>query len=75
LTGDGYWNQRYIGRSWDRDAKPTDDHLLHPEDHRLVQKAVYAGAWGSLATINYVGEDPHDMSDALQLGACATQNN
>jgi hypothetical protein len=48
---------------------------LHPEYHRLVQKAVHAGAWGPLATINYIREDPHDMSDALQMGACATQNN
>lgn len=75
LTGDGYWNQRFMGRSWDRSAKPTDDmHLLHPEDHRLVQKAALAGAWGALGTINNAGEDSHDIS-ALQLGACAPQNN
>lgn len=75
LAGDGYWNQRYMGRSWDRSAKPTDDmHLLHPEDHRLVQKAALAGAWGPLGTINDAGEDLHDIS-ALQMGACATQNN
>jgi hypothetical protein len=58
LAGDGYWNQRYVGRKWDFTAKPTGHlELLQPIDHKLVQKAVSAGAWGHLATVNFAGGD------------------
>lgn len=76
LDGDGYWNQRYMGRKWDRNAFPTDEmQLLAPEDHPLVQKAVMAGAWGAIGTVNNIGEEhAPETQAALQLGACALQN-
>jgi len=75
LSGDGYWNQRYMGRSWDETAKPTDDmQLLAPEDHPLVQRAVMAGAWGAIGTVNNIGEEHTPETEALKLGACAMQN-
>ena len=49
INGDGYWNQRYMGRPWDFDARPSSEmHPLKPEDHHLVQKAIQAGAWGQV---------------------------
>lgn len=74
LAGDGYWKQSLMGRGWDRKAGPSDDKLLQPEDHHLVQKAALAGAWGNLGTINTVGEEAHVAQEALQLGACVTQH-
>lgn len=75
LSGDGYWNQRYMGRKWDATAKPTDDmQLLAPEDHPLVQKAVMAGAWGAIGTVNNVGDEHAPETEAIKLGACALHN-
>lgn len=75
LSGDGYWNQRYMGRRWDNAAKPTDDmQLLAPEDHPLVQRAVRAGAWGGIGTVNNIGEEHTPETQALQIGACAIKN-
>lgn len=75
LTGDGYWNQRYMGRSWDNTAKPTAEmQLLAPEDHHLVQKALRAGAWGAIGTVNNIGDEHTPETQALQLGACAINN-
>jgi hypothetical protein len=50
IHGDGYWNQRYVGRSWDFNARPSNDMMpLKPEDHHMVQKAIQAGAWAQVA--------------------------
>ena len=58
IHGDGYWNQRYMGRSWDFDAKPSKEMTpLKPEDHHLVQKAIQAGAWGQVGTIYEVMDE------------------
>lgn len=58
LAGDGYWNQRYVGRYWDFAAKPTGHlELLQPIDHKLVQQAVNPSAWGHVATVNIAA--PH----------------
>lgn len=58
IHGDGYWNQRYMGRSWDFDARPSDEMTpLKPEDHHLVQKAIQAGAWGQVGTIYEVMDE------------------
>lgn len=73
LSGDGYWNQRYMGRRWDYTAFPTGElQLLAPEDHPFVQKAVMAGAWGSIATLNE--PLPNETKKALEIGAFALQN-
>ena len=49
IHGDGYWNQRYMGRSWDFEARPSKEMTqLKPEDHHFVQKAIQAGAWGQV---------------------------
>lgn len=75
LSGDGYWNQRYMGRRWDSTAKPTDDmQLLAPEDHPLVQKAMLAGKWGGIGTVNNIGEEHNPEIQALQLGAAIHHN-
>jgi len=58
IHGDGYWNQRYMGRSWDFDARPSKEMTpLKPEDHHLVQKAIQAGAWGQVGTIYEVMDE------------------
>mmetsp|Transcript_15330 Transcript_15330/g.33339 ORF Transcript_15330/g.33339 Transcript_15330/m.33339 type:complete len:1023 (-) Transcript_15330:1622-4690(-) len=58
VHGDGYWNQRYIGREWDRTAEPAEQMtLLAPEDHHLFQKAMHAGDWGQALTVNQIGID------------------
>lgn len=57
IKGDGYWNQRYMGRAWDFDARPSKEMApLKPEDHHLVQKAIQAGAWGNVGTIYEIAE-------------------
>ena len=70
LDGDGYWSQRYMGRSWDKDAAPTGNlELLQPADHQFVQKAMSAGAWGHLGTLNLAvgNKAPHA---AVGISAC-----
>jgi len=58
IHGDGYWNQRYMGRSWDFVARPSKEMTpLKPEDHHLVQKAIQAGAWGQVGTIYEVMDE------------------
>jgi hypothetical protein len=57
-AGDGYWNQRYMGRSWDFNARPSKEMTpLKPEDHHLVQVAIQAGAWGQVGTIYEVNDE------------------
>ena len=70
LDGDGYWSQRYMGRSWDKEAAPTGHmELLQPADHQFVQKAMSAGAWGHLGTVNLAvgNKAPHA---AVGISAC-----
>jgi len=58
IKGDGYWNQRYMGRSWDFNARPSKEMTpLKPEDHHLVQVAIQAGAWGQVGTIYEVNDE------------------
>lgn len=71
IRGDGYWNQRYMGRNWDPTAKPTNGmRLLHPEDHHFVQKAIMAGACGQIGTVNDMGGDATGDGASLQIEAC-----
>jgi len=71
VYGDGYWNQRYIGREWDREAEPAEHMtILAPEDHHLFQKAVHAGDWGQALTVNQIGigdEHHHPSLNGLHL--------
>lgn len=70
VHGDGYWNQRYMGRSWDFEARPSTEMTpLKPEDHHLVQKAIQAGAWGQLGTIYEVTSE---MTGALTVNSDST---
>jgi len=63
VHGDGYWNQRYMGRSWDFEARPSKEMTpLKPEDHHLIQKEW--GAWGQLGTIYEV---TNEMAGALTV--------
>ena len=63
VNGDGYWNQRYMGRSWDFEARPSKEMTpLKPEDHHLIQKEW--GAWGQLGTIYEV---TNEMAGALTV--------
>ncbi|KAL7520658.1 hypothetical protein ACHAWX_005372 [Stephanocyclus meneghinianus] len=58
IRGDGYWNQRYMGRSWDFNARPSNDMMpLKPEDHHIVQKAIQTGGWGQVASTYEVTEE------------------
>ena len=66
IDGDGFWNQRYIGRNWDEKAEPTEHmKLLGPEDHHMWQKAIHAGDWGQLATINPIAINPDEEEGPL----------
>ena len=68
VHGDGYWNQRYIGREWDRTAEPAEHMtILAPEDHHLFQKAVHAGDWGQALTVNQIGIDDEHRHRGLHL--------
>jgi len=74
VLGDGYWNQRYMGRQWDMDAEPSDAmHLLNIEDHHLVKKALQTGAWahvGMVNPVNDVGGDATGEGAQLNFEAC-----
>jgi hypothetical protein len=73
ISGDGYWNQRYMGRPWDFAARPSNEMTpLKPEDHHLVQKAVQE--WGQVGTIFEVMDDeagaltaPREPCDVINL--------
>eukprot|EP00567_Pseudictyota_dubia_P001408 CAMPEP_0197465510 /NCGR_PEP_ID=MMETSP1175-20131217/64577_1 /TAXON_ID=1003142 /ORGANISM="Triceratium dubium, Strain CCMP147" /LENGTH=1372 /DNA_ID=CAMNT_0043001527 /DNA_START=615 /DNA_END=4733 /DNA_ORIENTATION=+ len=66
VEGDGFWNQRYIGRNWDFEAEPAEHmKLLNPEDHHMFQKAIHAGDWAQLATINQIAIDPEEQEGPL----------
>uniref|UniRef100_A0A7S4J430 Uncharacterized protein n=1 Tax=Odontella aurita TaxID=265563 RepID=A0A7S4J430_9STRA len=66
VEGDGFWNQRYIGRNWDFEAAPAEHmRLLNPEDHHMWQKAIHAGDWAQLATINQIAIDPDEQEGPL----------
>ena len=75
INGDGYWNQRYMGRPWDFTARPSNEMTpLKPEDHHLVQKAIQAGAWGQVGTIYEVMDDeagaltaPREPCDVISM--------
>jgi len=74
VHGDGYWNQRYMGRLWDMEAEPSDAmHLLNIEDHHLVKKALQTGAWahvGMVNPVNDVGGDANGEGAQLNFEAC-----
>lgn len=65
VKGDGFWNQRYVGRNWAVDAAPNQNMtLLSPEDHHIVQKAIQAGNCGQVSTINHVLEEEEHLATA-----------
>ena len=71
VNGDGYWNQRYIGRDWDLEAEPAKDmKLLAPEDHHLFQRAMHAGDWGQALTVNQIAMDPNKKAGRLHGAMC-----
>jgi hypothetical protein len=73
LEGDGYWSQRYMGRTWDMQAAPFGNlELLQPVDHHLVQRVALAGAWGHLGTVNLAGSHKAP-SMVAGIGACHGQ--
>lgn len=73
VTGDGFWNQRYMGRSWDFNAQPSEAMVpLNPEDHHIVQKAIQAGAWGQVGTVYMVEKE---QAGALTVPAGEGRNN
>jgi len=74
LEGDGYWSQRYMGRTWDTDVAPTGHlELLQPLDHHFVQRAALAGAWGHLGTLNLAGDSKSTLM-VSRIGACQSED-
>jgi len=70
VQGDGFWNQRYVGRNWDITAGPTKQmKLLAPEDHHLVQKAILAGQCGQVTTAHRILDGVLD-DDLAQNSLC-----
>jgi len=70
VQGDGFWNQRYVGRNWDTTARPTEQmKLLAPEDHHLVQKAILAGQCGQVTTAHRILDGIFD-DDLAQNSIC-----
>jgi len=68
VQGDGFWNQRYVGRNWDNTARPTQKmQLLAPEDHPIVQKAILAASCGQVTTAHHILED-----ELARSGICET---
>jgi len=67
IAGDGFWNQRFMGRNWDISTGPTDKLNLKPEDYKLVRDALKVDVWGQVGTAN----DVQGISDRIQAGACA----
>lgn len=65
LSGDGYWNQRYVGRNWDVTAGPTDTLVLAPgEDNTLVREAIV-----EISGIGTLHEED-EVSKAIQHSMC-----
>jgi hypothetical protein len=53
LKGDGFTKQRFMGKQWDSDAKPMYEmQMLSPWHGQTIQKAIGAGYWGQLGTVN-----------------------
>ena len=66
IQGDGFWNQRYVGRNWDFTAKPTQQmRLLAPEDHRFIQQVIHQPC-GQVYQVNQVDER-EQMADKLGI--------
>ena len=65
IPGDGFWNQRFMGRNWDISTGPTDKLNLKPEDYKLVRDALKVDVWGQVGTAN----DVQGISDRIQAGA------
>jgi len=69
VKGDGYWSQRYVGRSWTNSAAPSRKmRILSPEDHHVVQKALLVAACGQVSTVNHV------MDEDVENLMCQTHN-
>jgi hypothetical protein len=70
LYGDGFWNQRYIGRNWDSKCSgPTG--YLEPdfvEDNELIQEAIVAG--GAIGALYF----EEDESAHASLASCLTSD-
>mmetsp|Transcript_30422 Transcript_30422/g.37159 ORF Transcript_30422/g.37159 Transcript_30422/m.37159 type:complete len:361 (-) Transcript_30422:209-1291(-) len=52
MQGDGFWNQRFMGRNWDLEIGPTDKMEMKPEDQPAVRNVLLAGACGQVGTVN-----------------------
>lgn len=62
VKGDGYWSQRYVGRSWSLNAFPSRQMtLIAPEDHHAVQKVIMYGACGQVSTVNHLLEEEENI--------------
>lgn len=66
VNGDGYWNQRLMGRNWDIDTGPTDKLTMRPEDHKIVRDVFLTDLFGQVGTAN----DAQEVSVAIQKGGC-----
>jgi hypothetical protein len=67
LCGDGFWNQRYIGRNWDSKCSgPTG--YLEPdfvEDNEMIREAIVAG--GAIGALYYEEDEGTHTSVATCL--------
>jgi len=64
LTGDGYWNQRYVGRNWDISTGPTDTLTLAPEDNFIIREAIVE--MGGIGTLH----EEDEVAKAIQKSTC-----
>lgn len=67
IVGDGFWNQRFMGKNWDINTGPNDKLNLQPEDYKMVRDAFMVDVWGQVGTAN----DAQEISNAIQAGPCA----
>jgi hypothetical protein len=65
LKGDGYWNQRFVGRNWDVCTGPTDILVLAPEDNKIIREAIVE--MGGIGTLH----EDDEVAKAIQQHACA----
>jgi len=71
LKGDGFWNQRFVGRNWDFNAKPQSNmKLLAPEDNNLFEKSGLVTNCGHVTTVHNILNNEETVSLATR-GICS----
>lgn len=61
VQGDGFWNQRFMGRNWDMTTGPLDNFKMRPGDLKVVRDAFMVDVCGQVGTVN----DTNQVKEAM----------